>query len=383
MNAQTGLTTRIARWAKGISSAEEEGQVSADQSPREASKAGFSREVDRRRELYNDIGSFLFAHDLDLTVVNFGLALDYLSGNDHQIEKAVRAILSEKGQLTNGVVEQIVAERHSGEMTAENLGQMLATVEQNLDKFTTLASESTASASDYGEALQAKVKDMDGKAAPDQVVSALIGLTRSMVEKSRQIEAEMRESQKKTQALQKNLEQARKAAEQDHLTGLPNRRAFEARLNEEATLAKANGEALSVAFCDIDFFKRINDTHGHDTGDRVLKFVGSLLAKISGEKCHVARHGGEEFVMVFRGKTAAEACEIVDQTRADLAARNLVDRNTGERMNQVSFSGGVADAFAYPDVRDALKAADQALYLAKEHGRNRVYMAKGTNQIDD
>jgi len=382
MNAQTGLTTRIARWAKGISSPDEETQVAAESAMRETGRAGFSREVDRRRELYNDIGSFLFAHDLDLTVVNFGLALDYLSGNDHQIEKAVRAILSEKGQLTNGVVEKIVAERHSGEMTAEHLGQMLATVEENLDKFSTLASESTASASDYGEALQAKVKDMDGAAAPDQVVSALIGLTRSMVEKSRQIEAEMRESQKKTHALQKNLEQARKAAEQDHLTGLPNRRAFEARLNEEATLAKTNGEALSVAFCDIDFFKRINDTHGHDTGDRVLKFVGSLLAKISGEKCHVARHGGEEFVMVFRGKTAAEACEIVDQTRADLAARNLVDRNTGERMNQVSFSGGVADAFAYPDVRDALKAADQALYLAKEHGRNRVYMAKGTNQID-
>lgn len=383
MNAQTGLTTRIARWAKGVSSTDQAGEGATEAASREAGRAGFSREVDRRRELYNDIGSFLFAHDLDLTVVNFGLALDYLSGNDHQIEKAVRAILSEKGQLTNGVVEQIVAERHSGEMTAEHLGEMLSNVEENLSKFSALASESTASASDYGEALQAKVKDMAPGTAPDQIVSALIGLTRSMVEKSRQIETEMRESQKKNQALQKNLEQARKAAEQDHLTGLPNRRAFEARLNEEVTLAKANGEALSVAFCDIDFFKRINDTHGHDTGDRVLKFVGSLLAKISGEKCHVARHGGEEFVMVFRGKTAAEACEIVDQTRADLAARNLVDRNTGERMNQVSFSGGVADAFAYPDVRDALKAADQALYLAKEHGRNRVYMAKGTNQIDD
>ncbi|MCH4150719.1 MAG: GGDEF domain-containing protein [Sphingobium sp.] len=382
MNAQTGLTTRIARWAKGISTPEEEAQISAASGQREASRNGSSREVDRRRELYNDIGSFLFAHDLDLTVVNFGLALDYLTGNDHQIEKAVRAILSEKGQLTNGVVEQIVAERHAGEMTAEGLGQMLSTVEENLSKFSNLASESSASASDYGEALQAKVKDMGGNAAPDQVVSALIGLTRSMVEKSRQIEAEMRESQKKTRALQQNLEQARKAAEQDHLTGLPNRRAFEARLKEEVALAQANGESLSVAFCDIDHFKKINDTHGHDTGDRVLKFVGSLLAKISGEKCHVARHGGEEFVMVFRGKTASEACEIVDQTRADLASRNLVDRNSGERMNQVSFSGGVADAFAYPDPRDALKAADQALYLAKEHGRNRVYMAKGTNQID-
>lgn len=379
MNAQTGITTRIARWARGLSAGEEAEQEMTEVSEREANRNGSSREVERRRELYNDIGSFLFAHDLDLTAVNFGLALDYITGNDHQIEKAVRAILTERGQLTNTVAEQIIAERHSGEMTAEGLSQMLTSVEENLDRFSALANESSASASDYGEALQAKVNDLDGKkSTPDQMVTALIGLTRSMVEKSRQIESEMRDSQQKTRALQHSLETARKAAEQDHLTGLPNRRAFEARMKEEVTQAQANGETLSVAFCDIDHFKRINDTHGHDTGDRVLKFVSSLLAKISNEKCHVARHGGEEFVMLFRGKTASEACEIVDQTRADLASRNLVDRNSGERMNQVSFSGGVADVFAYDEPRDALKAADRALYLAKEHGRNRVYMASGS-----
>lgn len=371
MNAQTGLTTRIARWAKGISSAEEEGQVSADQSPREASKAGFSREVDRRRELYNDIGSFLFAHDLDLTVVNFGLALDYLSGNDHQIEKAVRAILSEKGQLTNGVVEQIVAERHSGEMTAENLGQMLATVEQNLDKFTTLASESTASASDYGEALQAKVKDMDGKAAPDQVVSALIGLTRSMVEKSRQIEAEMRESQKKTQALQKNLEQARKAAEQDHLTGLPNRRAFEARLNEEATLAKANGEALSVAFCDIDFFKRINDGYGHDAGDVVLKEFAARFKRNTRGVDLACRLGGEEFVIVMPETDLARAYQVGERLRAYIAAEMF--QVSSEKRIRVTASVGLATLERSDDTAETLfKRADNALYAAKRRGRNRV-----------
>lgn len=374
MNAQTGLTTRIARWAQRISTSDE-AESNGDVSPREASRNGSSREVERRRDLYERIGDFLFTYDLDLTVVNFGLAYDYLTGNDHQIEKAVRAILEDKGQITNGMAEQIIAERQSKDVSVEGLSKMLSTVEENLNQLSHLANESSTSASDYGAALQAQVKDIDPKAASDPLVGALIGLTRTMVEKSRQIEGEMRESQKKTRALQQSLETARKAAEHDHLTGLPNRRAFEARLKDEVQHSKEIGEQLCVAFCDIDHFKRINDTHGHDTGDRVLKFVGSLLAKISGEKCHVARHGGEEFVLLFRGKSVGEACEIVDQTRQDLASRNLVDRNTGERMAQVSFSGGVADVFAYADPREALKAADRALYLAKEHGRNRIYMA--------
>ncbi len=125
-------------------------------------------------------------------------------------------------------------------------------------------------------------------------------------------------------------------------------------------IAKESGESLSLAFCDIDHFKKINDAHGHDAGDRVLKFVGTLLAKISDEKCHVARHGGEEFVMLFRGFTVAEAAKIVDDARADLSERNLVDRKTGERMDHVTFSGGIADVFSYDEPRDALKAADRA-----------------------
>lgn len=381
MNAHTGFSGTIARWARILSPGEGDPGAAADEGAREATRNGAGREIERRRQLYSDVGDFLFAHDLDLTPVNFGLAVDYLTGNDHEIEKAVRAILAERGQITNSLAEKIITDRHNGEMTAEELGRMLETLEQNLDRFTNLAKETRASASDYGEALQAKVEGMEGATeSPEQVVSVLVGLTRSMVEKSRQIETEMRESQKQTRSLQQSLDKARKAAEQDHLTGLANRRAFEARFKDEVAEAQKSGEPLSVAFCDIDHFKKINDTHGHDTGDRVLKFVGSLLAKISHEKCHVARHGGEEFVMLFRGKTISEACEIVDETRADLASRNLVDRNTGERMNQVSFSGGVADVFGYGDPREALKAADRALYLAKEHGRNRIYMAADSTQ---
>jgi diguanylate cyclase len=330
--------------------------------------------------LYEDIGSFLFAHDLDLTPLNFGLALDYITGNDLAIEKAVRAILTDKGKLTNGVAERIIADQRAEELTPDTLHDMLAKVEENLDQLTGIADQSSTSAKDFGAALQKQAAELTKGSAGSEAIANLVSLTRTMVEKTREVEARMREGQKQTHLLQKNLENARKAAEQDHLTGLPNRRSFENTLRDEAAVAQRNNEPLSLAFCDIDHFKNINDAHGHDAGDRVLKFVAGLLAKISGDKCHVARHGGEEFVMLFRGMTVAEAAKLVDDARADMAERNLVDRKTGERMDQVTFSGGVADVFAYSEPREALKAADRALYLAKEHGRNRVYIAREVDE---
>ena len=334
-----------------------------------------SREAIRRRKLYEDIGDFLFAHDLDLTPLNFGVAHDYLTGSHIGVEKAVKAVLAEQGKISNGWVENVAAEQRTDEVTAEALASMLDRVEENLSQFTGLMTESRNSAKDYGAALQEEVKGLSAGSESQPVLARLVALTRSMVEKTRQVESQLRDNQKQTQLLKSNLESARRAAEHDHLTGLPNRRAFEGTLREELAQAQKEGQPLAVAFCDIDHFKLINDSHGHDTGDRVLKFVAGLLSKVSNEQCHVARHGGEEFVMLFRGKTAAEACEAVDNVRQDLSTRSLVNRANGERMERVSFSAGVANVLAYDDPRAALKAADRALYLAKEHGRNRVYLA--------
>ena len=375
---QHGLTDRLARWARGLSGKPEEDE---DSEPEQRPRAGTasSREVNRRRQLYEDIGSFLFAHDLDLTPINFSVALDYLTGANIGVEKAIKAVLMERGKITNGWIESVAAEQRTDEVTAESLANMLDKVEENLTQFTGLMHESRNSAKDYGAALQEQAKGLSEGGESEPVLARLVGLTRSMVEKTRQVETQLRENQKQTKALKSSLETARRAAEHDHLTGLPNRRAFEGVLREEVKLAQDQGEMLSVAFCDIDHFKNVNDTHGHDTGDRVLKFVAGLLTKASNDRCHVARHGGEEFVMLFRGKSAAEACEAVDSVREDLATRSLVNRTNGERMERISFSAGVANVLAFEDPRGALKAADRALYLAKEHGRNRVYLAAETD----
>ena len=371
-----GLTDRLARWAKGLSGrSDDEDMPDAQEAQRPRAGTAANREVVRRRQLYSDIGDFLFAHDLDLTPVNFSVALDYLTGANVGVEKAIKAVLMERGKITNSWIETLSADQRSDEVTPESLASMLDKVEENLSHFSGLMHESRNSAKDYGAALQEQAKGLSDDGDNEPVLARLVGLTRSMVEKTRQVESQLRENQKQTHALKSSLETARRAAEHDHLTGLPNRRAFEGVLRDELVLAQENGEQLSVAFCDIDHFKVINDTHGHDTGDRVLKFVAGLLSKASDDHCHVARHGGEEFVMLFRGKSAGETCEAVDRVRQDLAGRSLVNRSNGERMERVSFSAGVANVLAYEDPRAALKAADRALYLAKEHGRNRVYLA--------
>ncbi len=108
---------------------------------------------------------------------------------------------------------------------------------------------------------------------------------------------------------------------------------------------------------------------------QVIQAISQVLSRISNDKCHVARHGGEEFVMLFRGMTKFEAKEKLDQARRALSERRFVNRANDQPIGRITFSGGVADVFAYSDARAALRAADQALYRAKDLGRNRIELS--------
>ncbi len=166
--------------------------------------------------------------------------------------------------------------------------------------------------------------------------------------------------------LQLRMGRLRQDAQTDPMTGLHNRRGLE--LEVETWLAV--GREFSVMVIDIDHFKRVNDRHGHDVGDRVIVCVARLMRAHSREGDVVCRLGGEEFLMLFPGMPAAEALRIADRLREAIAAMDMgLD-------GPVTVSGGVA---AWPrdgeDFAQVLKAADQALYRAKGSGRNRVMEA--------
>jgi two-component system, cell cycle response regulator len=154
----------------------------------------------------------------------------------------------------------------------------------------------------------------------------------------------------------------------DSLTGMFNRRAFFEKANVMAERAEA-GEPLCAVMVDIDHFKRINDTHGHEVGDHALCAVAQTLMI---ERALVGRIGGEEFALLLDGRNLADAVGIADRRRAKLEELQIAD---GSEIVKLTCSFGVSE-WRYGDTIDRLlKRADMALYEAKIGGRNRVIAA--------
>ena len=158
-----------------------------------------------------------------------------------------------------------------------------------------------------------------------------------------------------------------KQAGTDPLTGLSNRRSFETRAGELIR----GGAPFALAVCDLDHFKRLNDTHGHEAGDRALKCFSRLLAEARREGDVAARFGGEEFVLIFAsGDDMAEVVPRLDGIRAALAGVTA-----GGAVPPFTVSIGVTTSRGYDDLDTLVAIADRALYQAKHAGRDRVVVA--------
>src|SRR3546814_659626 len=274
--------------------------------PRSASDApdpGGARDLSRqaRRDLVAAIANFLIEHDLDVSPANLLIAHSAFSGSNPQLARRIAL----RAQSAEGVDQPWMDEiggEDEGRQSKADLDRLMTRLETNLETFQTRSKAAHQMTRDYGSELEDHLTDLEQLQKTGQIVSNLADLAKTMLERTRKAEDEMRRSEDEAKSLRRSLARAKRDAEVDYLTGLPNRRAFEALLERHYREAREQPVALSVAFCDIDNFKAINDAHGHDAGDRVLKVIADTLAQISNDNCHVARHGGEELVMLFRGQ---------------------------------------------------------------------------------
>ncbi|HWH88808.1 MAG TPA: diguanylate cyclase [Pseudomonas sp.] len=169
--------------------------------------------------------------------------------------------------------------------------------------------------------------------------------------------------------LRDHLEEQRQKALIDPLTGLPNRAAWSERLEHEIQQWQQHGNTLSLAMLDLDHFKHINDNYGHLAGDKVLKIISTVLRKRLRGSDFIARFGGEEFVLLLPATPPAVGAKLLESLRAAIQACPFHFK--GERVT-ITISMGLASFRAGEHSDLVLKRADQALYRAKNAGRNRI-----------
>jgi len=180
------------------------------------------------------------------------------------------------------------------------------------------------------------------------------------------------ELHKKTESLETRTRELEEETRRDGLTGLYNRAYLDQCLLEEFSSAKRQGWPLTVIFVDLDHFKKINDTHGHHAGDEVLRGAARLLEANTRDTDLVGRYGGEEFVLVLPG-TAQAGARVTCDRLTDAFRTAVHDIGTGEPV-RVTVSAGVAIQGKdndYDRYENLVRAADRAVYAAKQQGRDR------------
>ncbi|MDY6952068.1 MAG: diguanylate cyclase [Thermodesulfobacteriota bacterium] len=173
------------------------------------------------------------------------------------------------------------------------------------------------------------------------------------------------------EALQEKNQQLQELANRDGLTQLYNHRYFHEQLSKDFLRARRYHESLSCILLDIDYFKQFNDTHGHQTGDVVLRTLGALIRDSIRDSDFAARYGGEEFALVLYHSDGPAALDAAERLRQAVEQCTV---GAGDKVLHVTISVGVATFpnEAIHDSKTLIECADKALYRAKDNGRNRV-----------
>jgi len=221
-----------------------------------------------------------------------------------------------------------------------------------------------------------KLPKLSDPAQVRTLVKLLIAENAKMQQEQALLKEQLQMSQSQIEALRFNLAEAEEVSLTDPLTSVGNRRALDLSLPQAITEASTLKRPLCLLMCDLDHFKKLNDTYGHPVGDEILKLFASILAENVRQGDTVARYGGEEFAIVLTRCDTQTAARIAERIRLDIASRKLALNRNGQLITDITASFGLAQYMAGDTPVSLINRADAKLYEAKSTGRNRIVIDK-------
>jgi len=316
------------------------------------------------------------AGNIPCTAHNFMVWYEYFTGRNPALKKSINVVMSNKQRFTADRNQQIY-DKFFSDQGAIAVDDLTARMDAAASQIAAALKNSGQSTQKYDQALKnfsGGLKEETGSVHLESMIADMLLATESMESEIHALQSQVDESAHEISGLRVNLQSARKEAMTDGLTGLANRKCFDDKLRTAVADAMETGEPLSLIMADLDHFKRLNDTFGHQMGDRVLQFVAQVLLKgIKGQDL-AARYGGEEFTIILPDTPLIGAQMLADKLRKTVGAQRIVKKGAENKTEQgvITLSMGVTDLSPGEPIEQFLGRADQLLYNAKKFGRNRV-----------
>jgi diguanylate cyclase len=304
---------------------------------------------------------------------NFELFYAYASGETPTVAQVMGPLIAARKPFTPEMLTDLRMRCLSSASAMDNFGSGMHDVINTVMAKLETAGRQTA---DYQTTLSAASGELGAdNRSPDELrklVGELLSATRDMEQRTKSLEGELKRSSEQVHDLRGKLDNVRKESLTDPLTAIANRKAFDEAVRQAMAAREETGEAVTLLLCDIDLFKKFNDSWGHQTGDQVLRLVASCLSENVKGRDTAARYGGEEFAVLLRGTGVEAATRVAEQIRQTVETKKLVKKSTGDVLGTITISIGVAEFGAGETVEAVIRRADACLYGAKQNGRNLV-----------
>lgn len=302
---------------------------------------------------------------------------EHVAGTNSRLTNEIARREQEGEALDAPAIDDLFAE-HILARDVENSRLLQKGLEDLARRLTSAATASSGSTEQFARELEnghAELLALDGAGELQDILQKLMNSTRVAHESVSVLRAELDCSQAELKSLREHLGTLQSEATHDPLTGLLNRRGFEQAASKLRIESRDGLASASLLMFDLDHFKRVNDNYGHLFGDQVLCATAKVLNSIIKGRDIAARFGGEEFIVLLPETPLQGAAAVAEQFRVAFSRARVRRSGSDKVVDQLSVSIGVAALRPDDTVEQALDRADQALYRAKNEGRNRVRVA--------